>query len=67
MHKKLFILTLVSIFCLSLIQGLGLAEEERSDSAGETIGVYFLSLEQVSRLALENNFDIQLARFDAQI
>ncbi len=29
--------------------------------------VYQLSLEEVTRLALENNFDIQLARYDAWI
>ncbi|MFH1655672.1 MAG: TolC family protein [Candidatus Omnitrophota bacterium] len=67
MRKNSFILTLVSLFCLSLFSQLCLAEEEDQASTQETIGVYFLSLDEVSRLALENNFDIQLAKFDARI
>ncbi len=38
-----------------------------SAMAQETDKVYRLSLDEVSSLAVENNFDIQLAKYDALI
>jgi len=48
---------LISICLLMLTLGTG-AEEEKS---------YKLTLADVSRLALENNFEVQLAKYDAWI
>ncbi|MFC1703581.1 TolC family protein [Candidatus Omnitrophota bacterium] len=56
--KTISIIIIFSIACVS--SGRVLAEEAPSF-------VYTLSLDEVSRLALENNFDVQLAKFDAQI
>jgi outer membrane protein TolC len=58
MNRKIIIL--IVLFFLSLRPRFGLSDETNSD-------VYYLSLKQVSQLTLNNNFDIQLAKFDAQM
>jgi len=60
MYKQIISLILVFVFYLCSIQTLSLSEEVQGD-------IYYLSLDEVSRLALVNNFDIQLAKFDTYI
>ncbi len=57
-QKSLFKIFVLVAACA--LQGALSAEELPPSS-------YVLSLDEVSHLALENNFDIQLAKFDAQI
>ena len=61
MYRKIFfILLFLNLFLFTRLSAENLLGEEEK---GE--GVY-LTLEEVSELALSNNFDIQLAQFDAQ-
>ena len=61
------------LLLFSLALGMNLSfvfaqqKDESTDPLQEREDVYFLTMEQVSELALKNNFDIQLAKYDVQI
>lgn len=66
-YKKYFIIHLVILLSV-LPQFVWTEETSEIFSPTESTGKkYVLSLEEVTRLALQNNFDIQLAQYDAQI
>lgn len=67
MNRKIVVLILSVVLCLSGGMNLVFSEDEQNDSVEASAPVFSLSLDEVSKLALENNFDIQLAKFDAQI
>jgi len=65
MNKRLlFIIIFIITFLLS---NTFENEAQNEDTAEAESRAYYLSLEDVSRLALMNNFDIQLAKFDTYI
>lgn len=75
MIRKIFFIFLFSIFSLlSFSEADNTTEEEITDVFGRSdysLGfleenTIYLTPEEVTELALKNNFDIQLARFDAQ-
>ena len=75
MHRKIFLIIIFlnfSLFTSALTDNTakGIDRENASYSVKNSNSsegdVYYLTLEEVSRLALSNNFDIQLAQFDAQ-
>jgi len=68
MHKKILI---ILIFLSLALSTYSIGEEDiypagyANSSEGED--AVYLTLEEVSQLSLNNNFDIQLAKFDAQL
>ena len=67
MKKILIYIFIIAVFCYP---SLSFAQSDVETIIQNSIAMgkaYRLSLEDVSRLALENNFDIQLARYDAKI
>ncbi len=67
MYRKILLILIILNFSLSAfsegnpIRNIGLSIDDSEISNG-----VYLTLEEVSQLALSNNFDIQLAQFDAQ-
>ena len=69
MRNKIFLSSLV-FFVLTMLSSFALAQTSIEDVVRSGISVgqtRTLSIEEASRLALLNNFDIQLARYDAKI
>ena len=67
MNRKIFVIIFVCVFSIFLASGLCFSQEDETVVLEEKPDVFYLSLEELSELALSNNFDIQLAKFDAQI
>ncbi|MDD3375282.1 MAG: TolC family protein [Candidatus Omnitrophica bacterium] len=60
-----FILCILGVFCLSAFAQTSI---DRIVADSLSLGKpYVLSLDEVSQIALRNNFDIQIARYDAEI
>lgn len=60
--KNFRILFYLSFLLFNFVPGLAIAADE--ESMGHSV---YLSFEDVSRMALKNNFDIQLARYDVRM
>ncbi|MFH1578376.1 MAG: TolC family protein, partial [Candidatus Omnitrophota bacterium] len=70
MYKKIFFIFIFLNFSLLILPAaediISPAKEELLPQARQFPGGVYLTLDEVCRLALNNNFDIQLAQFDAQ-